>query len=557
MRYSFLVIIGLLLCAHVARADCPAGAPDFANGVCQAQNFAATDATLTQLTQQLTATLPPAAQAAFQHEQQLWSRQRGKACTTHGGGQVFINFGYAARLTQARVTALKSRMSAPSVTLIYKGHYTVPGTAMPWEWQAGGLNSAYKFGQQDGSGPTVLTLAGLGAAPGQMLIFRYVSGQTSAIGATKVAGEVLPTKYVTSAPVAPGALVAAFTDTTGQLVGAPFAPGNGPVQVQVPQGATQLQLGFNDAAFAGNTGSVIMAVTVAPAQKISGAATGLHGCAIFGANLGSACQNYPNWTSGLWLPPPGSGALHVLVAGGGGGGSSTLATGTGGAGGGSGMVIDSTLPIPDAPLNVQLGSPGGGAQRFNQPGGAGAASVFGNITAGGGNGGQARAGGSGNNGGGGGGGGTYQTGFDAGAGGMGASGGAPGQAGLPAMDTEDGTDGTNGGAGAPFPAFDYSRLTISAGAGGQGGAFGAGGTDATGNACEGGGGGGGGGGGILLNNAGVNAQGANNLPAKTLCGQAGVSGLGGTGFGAGGGGAGAGRTGTGGNGAPGVVFVEW
>ena len=55
---------------------------------------------------------------------------------------------------------------------------------------------------------------------------------------------------------------------------------------------------------------------------------------------------------------------------------------------------------------------------------------------------------------------------------------------------------------------------------GQGRRFCAGGTDTSGNACAGGGGGGGGAGGVLLNNAGANAQGADDFPAKILCGQA-------------------------------------
>ena len=261
---------------------------------------------------------------------------------------------------------------------------------MPWLWQASGLNSAYAFGKQDGSGPTVLTLAGLGAAPGQSLIFRDVSGQAStAQGRTADAvgraappaanGVAFPGTY-TKAP-AGAALVAAFTDATGQLIGVPFAPGDGPVLVPVPAGAVLLQLGLNDDEYADNSGSLTMAVTAAP-ERHCGAGSSLHGCAVFGASLGATCQNYPNWTSGLWPPPPGASNFHMLVVGGGGGGASAqLATGTGGAGGGGGLIIDAALPIPDAPLTVQIGQKGAGAQRYNQPGDNGAASMFGPASA--------------------------------------------------------------------------------------------------------------------------------------------------------------------------------
>ena len=96
IKYPLLAALLLCLGLHGARADCPTGATGFANGVCQAQSFAAADAALSEITQQFSATLPPAGQTAFQHEQQLWLAQRGRGCSRGS----FIDFGCAAKLTR-------------------------------------------------------------------------------------------------------------------------------------------------------------------------------------------------------------------------------------------------------------------------------------------------------------------------------------------------------------------------------------------------------------------------------------------------------------------------
>ena len=50
------------------------------------------------------------------------------------------------------------------------------------------------------------------------------------------------------------ALIGTFTDSSGVIVGTPFAPGDGPFAVAVPGGATFLSLGVNDDIFSDNSG---------------------------------------------------------------------------------------------------------------------------------------------------------------------------------------------------------------------------------------------------------------------------------------------------------------
>ena len=55
------------------------------------------------------------------------------------------------------------------------------------------------------------------------------------------------------------ALVAVFVDAKGVVIGRPFVVGTG-VRVPVPEGASALSLGFNDASFAGNSGALKVTV---------------------------------------------------------------------------------------------------------------------------------------------------------------------------------------------------------------------------------------------------------------------------------------------------------
>jgi hypothetical protein len=181
---------------------------------------------------------------------------------------------------------------------------TVLGTAGPWNWATGGLNSALNYGpaSQDFTAPTTINLfSALGLSPGDSVFILYKSGLTSAFGvpftdvnqngyvgsiskddALGSSDEPLPSMYMPIFwginSVDPGnagsygvflqALVAAITDSGGGVlfpfpIGGVFAVGC-PTCVQgfgigisfnIPAGGALLQLGFNDDIFGDNTGS--------------------------------------------------------------------------------------------------------------------------------------------------------------------------------------------------------------------------------------------------------------------------------------------------------------
>jgi RHS repeat-associated protein len=56
-------------------------------------------------------------------------------------------------------------------------NFTVPGTAMPWRWVAGGLNGAFPYGVLDGTSPIVVQA---GLVTGQIVSIAYQSGLVSA-----------------------------------------------------------------------------------------------------------------------------------------------------------------------------------------------------------------------------------------------------------------------------------------------------------------------------------------------------------------------------------------
>jgi len=285
---------------------------------------------------------------------------------------------------------------------------------------------------------------------------------------------------------------------------------------------------------------------------------GTHGCAVFGGSVPGVCQNYPAWTEGTWQPPVGVNRAHILLVGGGGGGGANQSQGVGGTGGGSGKIVTAFIALAAGNLmDVTVGQKGQGASQFMQPGMDGSPSAFGALTAQGGQGGSLSAGGSatgagGNNGGGGAGSGSYKPGFRPGAGGNGGTGGADGQTGLAATYKNNPVQGTSGGVGLAFPVFDFNKVAVSAGRGGNGGVS----SGSAGTGC--GGGGGGGGGGVLLDQTGnLAASGSPILTTYPCADDRGKPGEGGAGYGAGGGGSGNGYDGPGGDGANGVVYVEW
>ncbi|KKP40337.1 MAG: hypothetical protein UR30_C0005G0118 [Candidatus Peregrinibacteria bacterium GW2011_GWC2_33_13] len=58
------------------------------------------------------------------------------------------------------------------------------------------------------------------------------------------------------------ALIGTFADSKGVMVGSPFFVGNGSVNLTVPEGAKQLQLGINDNLFRDNSGLFIVKVNI-------------------------------------------------------------------------------------------------------------------------------------------------------------------------------------------------------------------------------------------------------------------------------------------------------
>ncbi len=274
MLCATLLFTGL---AHAARADCTAALSNFDTGVCQVPAFNDADKSLTQAYQQLLNALPAAQQTQLRHDELGWIDQRDRQCATSLHGNAYVDFNCATNMTLARLSALKEQLAVPDTTGTVDGEYTVQGSTMPWLWAAGGLNSAYRFGIQDGTEPAIVSLAEVNAKPGQTLIITYVAGQicigpgwpqTDANGArdggAAATGRPLPSVYMQDHAINLSALVGAFTDKQGQLVAPPFAVGDGPASVIIPPGATQLQLGINDDIYADNIGALTVSVKQIP-----------------------------------------------------------------------------------------------------------------------------------------------------------------------------------------------------------------------------------------------------------------------------------------------------
>jgi hypothetical protein len=148
---------------------------------------------------------------------------------------------------------------------------TVPGNAMPWLYSTnpGGVNYAYQYGLDDGANPVIVSAAnGFDFTTGGTLTITYLSGMVSVgpeipLPYTDADGLVNDTATSTGtfapghymSPVAfIGELVGTFADANGAIVGTPFAIGDGPTNLTIPLGATQLQLGVDDDKFSDNVG---------------------------------------------------------------------------------------------------------------------------------------------------------------------------------------------------------------------------------------------------------------------------------------------------------------
>jgi len=149
---------------------------------------------------------------------------------------------------------------------------SVPGTRRSWLF-SGGLNSAYQYeypGYTVTTGPTVVSgSSGFNFTAGDQLTITYVSGLVSAglgpwpysdgLGTTNSDANAygnVPSLYMNpaSGPYHIGELAGTFANSSGQIVGTPFAIGDGG-NFTIPVGATQLQLGVNDTIHYDNLGS--------------------------------------------------------------------------------------------------------------------------------------------------------------------------------------------------------------------------------------------------------------------------------------------------------------
>jgi hypothetical protein len=162
---------------------------------------------------------------------------------------------------------------------------TVDSHSGPWAWVDGGLNAALQYGINDQGPPTIFCPAdGLDFSPGTPLSITYLAGLTNAFGGSPEvdavgytempywcndypgsSGQPFPSLHMDQSeyPVYLNALVGAFADDSGQLVGVPFGVGYGRT-VTVPSGAARLQLGINDDIFADNTGGLQVQVQGTP-----------------------------------------------------------------------------------------------------------------------------------------------------------------------------------------------------------------------------------------------------------------------------------------------------
>ena len=92
----------------------------------------------------------------------------------------------------------------------------------------------------------------------------YPKRKTDADGYPKIIKTYLgrlPSYYI-SDKINHMALIGTFANSKGVIVGSPFFIGNGPVNLVVPEGAAQLQLGINDNLFRDNSGLFIVKVNI-------------------------------------------------------------------------------------------------------------------------------------------------------------------------------------------------------------------------------------------------------------------------------------------------------
>jgi hypothetical protein len=163
----------------------------------------------------------------------------------------------------------------------------VNGQSGPWVW-SNTLNSAYSYGVLANNSPNfnlppTIVAAGLAMTSGDTLTIRWLSGDVcggangsawtngangnSGWGVYNSPGNATstPAYYLPSGqfPVVFMQLMGVFADSAGVIVGDPFKLGNVPVTVSIPNGSSQLQLGFVDGWYNDNFATLQVGVTEA------------------------------------------------------------------------------------------------------------------------------------------------------------------------------------------------------------------------------------------------------------------------------------------------------
>jgi hypothetical protein len=139
---------------------------------------------------------------------------------------------------------------------------------MPWTFVDGGLNTDYQYSGTDMMGSSAILVKpsdGFDFTPGNIINIQYIEGsiRSSVAGFFHDANGEGPPQTVPyfdpTNPIFLMMLVAVFTDDTGQIVSPPVPIGDSG-QIVVPEGATQLQIGFWQAQSV-SQGSVLIYVT--------------------------------------------------------------------------------------------------------------------------------------------------------------------------------------------------------------------------------------------------------------------------------------------------------
>ncbi|MGO8758759.1 MAG: DUF2341 domain-containing protein, partial [Terracidiphilus sp.] len=147
--------------------------------------------------------------------------------------RTFITPAGATRLQLGINGSYYANNGGPGFVVLVNGvKSTVPPTAMPWNWQTGGLNNNYQYGINDGSNPVV---AAASLTAGQLVTVAYQSGTVSSnypinslvnangesgfiTGMQEFQGAYFPTLYTTGSNYPqnqPISVFAVATDSTG------------------------------------------------------------------------------------------------------------------------------------------------------------------------------------------------------------------------------------------------------------------------------------------------------------------------------------------------------